>query len=61
MRVFQVGDKVLMLLPTDNNKLRMQWKGLFEVKGCKGGNNYQIEVNRKMKMFCINLLKRYFE
>ena len=52
----------MVLLPTDHNKLLMQWKGPFEVKGCKGGNNYyQIEVNRKMKMFHINLLKQYVE
>ena len=50
-RVFQVGDKVLVLLPTDHNKLLTQWKGPFEVKGCNGGNSYQIEVNRKMKTF----------
>ena len=60
-RVFQLGDKVLVLLPTDHNKLLMQWKGPFEVKGCKGGNNYKIEVNRKMKTFHINLLKQYID
>ena len=60
-RVFQVGDKVLVLLSTDHYKLLMQWKGLFEVKGRKGGNNYQIEVNRKMKTFHVNLLKQYVE
>ena len=60
-RVFQVRDKVFVLLPTDHNKLLIQWKGPFKVKGCKGGNNYQIEVNRKMKTFHVNLLKQYVE
>ena len=60
-KVFQVGGKDLVLLPTDHNKLLIQWKGPFEVKGCKRGNNYQIEVNRKMKTFYINLLKQYVE
>ena len=50
-RVFQERDKVLVLLTTDHNRLQMQWKGLLEVKGCKGGNNYQIELNKKMKTF----------
>ena len=59
--MFQVGDKILVLLPTDHNKLLMQWKGPFEVKGCKGGNNYQIKVNRKMKTSHVNLLKQYVE
>ena len=56
-----MGDKVLVLLPTDHKKLLMQWKGPFEVKGCKGGNNYQIEINRKLKTFYISLLKKYVE
>ena len=30
-RSFQVGDKVLVLLPSDQNKLFMQWKGPFEI------------------------------
>ena len=60
-RVFQVGDKVLVLLPTDHNKQLVQWKGPFEVKGCKGKNNCQIEVNQKIKTFHINLLKQYVE
>ena len=31
-RTFEKGQKVLFLLPTDNNKLPLQWKGPFEVK-----------------------------
>jgi hypothetical protein len=30
-RVLRVGDKVLLLLPTDNNKMMLQWKGPFQV------------------------------
>ena len=30
-RKFDVGDKVLLLLPTDSNKLLLQWKGPYEV------------------------------
>ena len=33
-RVFLVGDNVLMLLPTDNSKRLMQWRGPYTVKGC---------------------------
>ena len=39
----------------------MQWKDPFEVKRCKEKNNYQIEINREMKTFHINLLKEYVE
>ena len=31
MRNPNVGDEELILLPTDNNKLLMQWKGPFSV------------------------------
>ena len=34
-RSFQVEDKVLALLPTDQIKLLVQWKGTFEIKGNK--------------------------
>ena len=60
-RVFRVGDKVLILLPTDNNKLLMQWRGPYTVKGCQGGDNYQIEVNRKTRNYHINMLKQYVQ
>ena len=56
-----MGDKVLVLLPTDQNKLPMQWKGSFEIKGTKWGNNYQIEVNKKVKTYHINMLNLYVE
>ena len=29
-RKFDGGDKVLLLLPTDSNKLLLQWKGPYE-------------------------------
>ena len=31
VRSFKKGDAVLLLLPSDNNKLLMQWKGPFTV------------------------------
>ena len=34
-RVLQVGEKVLVLLPTDHNKLLMQWKSPLKSKGQK--------------------------
>ena len=58
-RSFQVGDKILVLLPTDQNKLLMQ--GPFEIEETKWGNNYQGEVNKKVKTYHINMLKLYVE
>ena len=61
-REFQEGDKVLLLLPTDTNKLMIQWKGPYEIKSrCGKGNDYRVEVNKKVKTFHANMLKKYIE
>lgn len=58
-RSFKVGDYVLILLPTDNNKLLMHWKGPFEVVEKKSVTDYRVNVNGKTRLFHINLLKKY--
>ena len=60
-RAFQVGDKVLIPLPTDNNKLLLQWRGPFVVERCGNGNNYGVEINKRIKTYHVNMLKPYFE
>ena len=60
-REFTVGDKVLLLLPTDKNKLLLQWKGPFPILAKMGCMDYRIDLNGKSKVFHANLLKRYFE
>ena len=60
-RKFKEGEKVLLLLPTDANKLLMQWKGPFEVLECRHDNNYRIQLNGRVKLFHANMLKRYIE
>ena len=44
-RRFDVGDKVLLLLPTDSNKLVLQWKGPYEVVEVVNRMDYKIDVN----------------
>ena len=58
-RVFQPGDKVLILLPSDENKLLMQWKGPFEVLERRNGHDYRIQLKDRIKMFRANMLKKY--
>ena len=58
-RTFQPGDKVLILLPTESNKLLMQWKGPYTVSERVGRNDYRIETKRKSKIFHVNMLKEY--
>ena len=60
-RAFQVGDKELILLPTDNSKLLLQWRDPFVVERCGNGNNYGVEVNKRIKTYNVNMLKPYFE
>ena len=62
LRVLKPGDKVLILLPTDLNKLLMQWKGPFEVLERVGATDYKICIREgRTKIFHINMLKQYFE
>ena len=58
-RCFKEGDKVLTMLPTNNNKLLMQWKGPYKVAKKLGENDYQISVSNKLKTYHANMLKLY--
>nr|KAG5696828.1 hypothetical protein BaRGS_030952 [Batillaria attramentaria] len=60
-RQFKQGDQVLVLLPTDNKKLLMQWKGSYKVEAVVGLNDYRVQVNNKVKVYHANLLKKYVE
>ena len=61
VRKFQPGNKVLVLLPTDHNKLLMQWKGPYNVEDVVGLNDYRVKVGQKSKVYHANLLKLYVE
>ena len=50
MRRFQPGDKVLVLLPTDTNKLLLQWKGSYDVTRVVGPNGYKVLMKGNEKM-----------
>ncbi|XP_065921901.1 uncharacterized protein [Magallana gigas] len=43
-RSLKVGDKALVLLPTDNNKLLLQWKGPFVVTKKVNRVDYQLDM-----------------
>ena len=45
----EVGDRVLILLPTDSNKLLMQWRGPYTVESCVGANDYRVKMGSKTK------------
>lgn len=58
---FEPGMKVLVLLPSDNNKLLMQFKGPYIVKAKLNRFDYRVEVNGREKIYHANLLKRYID
>ena len=55
------GQKALLLLPTEHNKLLMQWRGPFQVLEKVNKHDYRIDVNGKQRLFHINMLKPYIE
>lgn len=56
-----MGHKVLVLLPTDLNKLLLQWKGPFEVTEVVNAHDYKVNVKGVAKVYHANLLKQYAE
>ena len=60
-REFKLGSKILILRPTNNNKLLMQWQGPFAITERVHGNDYQIDLNGKSRMYHTNMLKQYYE
>ena len=59
-RILEAGDEVLLLLPSENNKLQMKWKGPFKIKQQVGMYNYVVEIGNNEKVFHINMLKKYY-
>ena len=53
------ASEVLVLLPTNNNKLLMQWKGPYKVLERIGMNDYRVRVKGKVRTYHVNLLKEY--
>ena len=50
---------MLILLPTDSNKLLMQWRGPYTVESRVGANDYRVKMGSKTKTYHVNMLKKY--
>ena len=51
-----------MLLPTENNKLTLAWRGPYEVVERVGEVDYRIRVTPdKIKTYYVNMLKKYHQ
>ena len=60
-RKFDVGDKVLLLLPSESNKVLLQWNGPYEVLEVVNVMNYKINVKGVGNTYPANMLKLYVE
>lgn len=61
-RTFQVGQQVLLLLPTSDNKLLAKWHGPYEITRCVSKVTYELHTPDKQKKhqcFHVNLLKEF--
>ena len=58
-RTFEEGDEVLVLLPTDANKLLLKWQGPFEVTKKVNKVDYVVKTNRGEKLLHVNMFKKY--
>ena len=52
---------MLLLLPTDSNKLLLQCSGPFEVVKVLYRIDYRIDVNGVIGSYHVNILKQYVE
>ena len=60
-RKLHIGDSVLLLLPTEHNKLTLAWRGPYKVVETVGNVDYRVEIAPgKVKTYHINMLKQYF-
>jgi len=58
-RSLKIGDSVLLLLPTEHNRLTLAW--YYDVVGKVGDVDYKIKLpNDKVITFHVNMLKKYF-
>jgi glycerophosphoryl diester phosphodiesterase len=58
-RDFVPGDQVLILLPTESNKLLMHWQGPFTIEEKVRLNDYKVNVKGKNRTYHANMLKKY--
>ena len=60
-RSYKVGEKVLLLLPTDSNKLLLQWWRRFEIVEVLNHVDYHLNVNGYITTYHANILRLYVE
>ena len=62
MQPLEVGDEVLVLLPTKENKLQLQWSGPYQITRRVTPVDYKVKrpgCRQEMKVYHANLLKKW--
>ncbi len=60
---FEVGEQVLVLLPTDTKKLFARWQWSYKIVAKTGKVNYRVEMSGRRKpkrIFHVNMLRKYY-
>ena len=61
-RRFEVGDQVLVLLPTTANRLKLHWTGPYKITRKVGTVDYEVEMpgrRQERKIYHVNLMKKW--
>ena len=60
-RVYQVGDKVLVLMPTSTHKLQAQWQGPYTISRRVGDLDYELICGRRKRILHVNMLRKWHD
>ena len=52
---------MLVMLPTDHNKLLLRWKGPYPIMEKVGVAEYRIKIGEQLRLFHINMLRKYLD
>ena len=58
-RKFDVGNKVILLLPSESNNVLLQWNVAYEVLEVVNVINYKVNVKDIVNTYPANMLKLY--
>ena len=61
LRTMDVGERVLVMLPTDHNKLLLRWKGPYPIVENVGLADYRIKIGDQHRLFHVNMLRKYVD
>ncbi len=63
MLEFEVGEQVLVLLPTESKKLFARWQGPYKIVAKTGEVTYRVEMSGRRtpkQIFHVNMLRKYY-